>query len=233
MYSESLPILHRPGRALQLPPEARLSRDAQRCFIPFVNERDSVGRLLSHPFSPSSVQSPRTALVSPSAVKTKSVFFRTAEATTPKLKRARYVSPPVGFYNVLNSPKTPVHRPPTSPTVPSPKHRPLRSTDMLNMHEVYQGVDRHVAVVDMARLTARARAAVLTEEEKWLFAPKFELPEHLRKFKGFYDVSGLDSHKIEDPDTLFAKAITTKSKIKAKIAEIHTTKRTMDAKLFR
>ncbi len=101
------------------------------------------------------------------------------------------------------------------------------------MHEVYQGVDRHVAVVDMARLTARARATVLAEEEKWLFAPKFELPEHLRKFKGFYDVSGLDSHKIEDPDTLFAKALTTKSTIKAKIAEIHTTKRIMDAKLFR
>jgi hypothetical protein len=53
---------------------------------------------------------------------------------------------------------------------------------MLNMHEVYQGVDRHVAVVDMARLTARARATVLAEEGNWLFATKFELPGHLRKF---------------------------------------------------
>jgi hypothetical protein len=42
---------------------------------------------------------------------------------------------------------------------------------MLNVHEVYQGVDRHVAVVDMTRLTSRARATVLAEEEKWLFAP--------------------------------------------------------------
>ena len=82
-------------------------------------------------------------------------------------------------------------------------------------------------------MNARARAAAMTEEEKWLFAPKFELPEHLRKFKGFYDVSGLDSHKIEDPTSLFAKVKATKSTIKAKIAEIHTSKRTLDAKLFR
>ena len=233
MYSESLPILHRPGKPLQMPPDARLCRDAQHCFIPYVNERDSVGRLLSQPYSPYTLQLPRTVLLSPSSPKTKSVFFRTAEVTSAKLKRARYVSPPVGFYNPPSSPKAFLHRPPTTSTLPSPKHRPLHSTDMLDRQEIYTAVDRHVAVVDMARLTARARAAAMTEEEKWLFAPKFELPEHLRKFKGFYDVSGLDSHKIEDPTSLFAKVKATKSTIKAKIAEIHTSKRTLDAKLFR
>lgn len=231
-----MPILSQPGKVLKLPPEVHLAKDAQRCFIPFVNERDSVGRLLWRPYSPLTAPAQRSVMsgtLSPRFQKTKPVFFRTATLTKAKLKRARYVSPPIGFYNIQPSPKTPTHRPPTSPVVPIPKHRNIRSTDLLNMHEVYHGVDRHVAVVDMARLTARSKAAVLTEEEKWLFAPKFELPEHLRKFKGFYDVSGLDSHKIEDPVTLFSKAAAVKSTIKAKIADIHTTKRTLDAKLFR
>jgi hypothetical protein len=77
---------------------------------------------------------------------------------------------------------------------------------MLNMHDVYQGVDRHV-VVDMARLTARARATVLAEEEKWLFASKFELRSSSGSLKA--SMMSVDSNKIEDPDTLFAKAITT------------------------
>lgn len=217
------------------PLDVRLPKEVQRVFIPFVNERDATGKLLLRTLMTDEPQRQHSAAgFTPRAGKRNAVFFRTADATSPKLKRERYVSPPIAFYDVCPRPHTIQKRlSMASPPPPVPQMGRARSTDFLNVEEMYRKVDKHVMVVDMARVTARARAQEMTEEEKWLFAPKFELPEHLRKFKGFYDVSGLDTHRIEEPSALFAPAVSMKGTIRSKMKEINATKRTLDAKLFR
>ena len=236
MYEGRPPRVKKPTNSLLQPLDVRLPKEAQQVFIPFVNERDATGKLLwrtlltDEPFRPHP-----PAITTPRHSKPNAVFFRTADTTSPKLKRARYVSPPIGFYDVGQRPLTIQKKRLNTAAViqHSQQMSRARSTDFLNIDEVFRRVDKHVSVVDMARVTARARAQVMTEEEKWLLAPKFELPEHLRKYKGFYDVSGLDTHRIEDPTTLFAPATSMKGTIKSKMKEINATKKNLDAKLFR
>lgn len=173
-------------------------------FIPFALERSPTGKLLPRPgegVERDLKQCHRETARSPIRVLKPLAFGHTIQPSKSRIRHERYPSPPPGLSTHL-WPQLPAdsHKLPRTRSRFGQVHIRTHSMDFIN----YEAISRkpHITGVDMSKALARDKEVGVDLEEV-LGRMTFKLPEHVRKFKGFYEGSGLKSNGLEKPQTLF------------------------------
>ena len=221
-HSGSLTL--RAREALQ-PLLSDVRRDSIRFFIPFTLERSPTGKLLplvceSTPV-PLKKQNSEQLMGNRDGkqVRPPIAFNSKIDKSKSRVVHERFPSPPPGLY-------TPEPRSTPLPLPMVRKHKPRfrqQHTRVLSLNSIdYDAIikDRkHIAGVDMAKTLARDKEQMLDAEEllnHW----SLKLPDHLRRFKGFYDVSGLKSTGMDRPVVLEQASSHLSNQIKERMSSI-------------
>lgn len=176
---------------------------SRNSFVPFVNERDSTGKLLGTEESNSRVTTVRKSTTSnqilPSKPKRSNVaFLSTLPPSSSRIKRAKLSSPPVGCYNPIPSDSIQYIKPSHSSSYNIRSHTSkihhgrVQSLNDVNYNVSYKSIGKKVRTFSMAKQAARYN----THEEFKLNSgilenPGLNLPEYLSKYKGMYHTSSL------------------------------------------
>lgn len=201
-----------------------IRKDSIRFFVPFTVERSPTGKLLP-PVSESThvpmkksfsnVHSTYPVRLHPSVA-----FNSTTSKTKPRVKHDRFPCPPPGYYTPeprLLPSHTPILKSTVSPRF-RPPHTRVVSIDSVNYDAIVKD-RKHIAGVDMAKSLAREKEKML-DFEVVLNPLTVKLPDHLRKFKGFYDVSGLKSTGMDRPMILEQSSTQLTNQIKERMNSI-------------
>lgn len=226
----SIPTLRHSGsltlrtrEALQ-PLLSDLRRDSIRFFVPFALERSPTGKLLplaseSTPLPLKKQNSQQQLRDIEEKVRPPVAFNTTVKKSKSRVVHERFPSPPPGLYTPEPS-CTP--QPVLKLQKAKPRFRP-QHTRVYSLNTVdYDAIikDRkHIAGVDMAKSLARGKDS-MPDFEEMLNHWSIRLPDHLRRFKGFYDVSGLKSNGMDRPVVLEQASAQLSTQIKERMNSI-------------
>lgn len=202
-----------------------LHRESIHFFVPFTLERSPTGKLLP----PASESTPLPLKKQHSQQQLRDIeekqprppiaFNTTVKKSKSRVVHERFPSPPPGLYTPEPS-STP--HPVLTTHKPKPRFRPQHSR-VYSLNSVdYDAIvkDRkHIAGVDMAKALARGKDT-MPDCDEMLNHWTVRLPDHLRRFKGFYDVSGLKSNGMDRPVVLEQASAHLSSQIKERMSLI-------------
>ncbi len=174
--------------------ESRNSKD----FIPFINERDSTGRLLSHHESPESKHKHSKSISAPmqSATKPDIAFLRSKAQISSRVCKKSNDLLPVGIYNPR--PYESVHLPMSkSNRFGHAKKLRRSSLDYADINEIYtKNKSKPQKLVLMEKQLPRKMIEEHSISEQKFLLPRVVLPEYLDKLKGLYHSGVLAQSKI-------------------------------------
>lgn len=165
-------------------------------FIPFVKERDNLGRLLpslTERSLPRVKQRNKSVQYNSNTRRSSLAFNSSTNKTYSRRHIQIYPSPPIGHYQVTpplnhNSLSTAIDHQSTGRLKPG--HKKALSVDFLNYDRLYSVKEKHVIGFNMRNQLAREKFENDFEQErKELYRPQLKLPDHLKKYKGLYHVS--------------------------------------------
>lgn len=169
-----------------------------KCFLPFVNERDSTGKLItSNTNRSSSMLNLEDNKVRKIARYQKSdnsnvAFLTSIKKTSARVSKKSNDFTPVGLYN-----------PPSIYEVHSKKSLPISksvrfleaknqkkacSIDMVDMNELYRKNSKKIPSVSIEKQLFRPIFHKKNDISEKLMIPRVDLPEYLKKFKGLYHI---------------------------------------------
>ena len=190
-------------------------------FIPFAMERSPTGKLLprlSDEAERNLKQCHRNTARSAVRVLKPLVFGYTLHPSRSRIKHDRYPSPPPGMTkHVWPLPRTDKRKLVPARNRFGEMHTRAHSMDFINYEAISQ--KQHITGVDMSKALARDKEVGVDLEEV-LGKMAFKLPDHVRKFKGFYEGSGLKSNGMEKPQTLFKEGNVLTDDIQKRMHEI-------------
>jgi hypothetical protein len=202
--------------------QANLTATSSKAFIPFIQERDGIGRLLP---SNSVTSLPKVRKESDKTdlplKRQNSAFNSTISKTTRRRHLEIYPSPPIGLYDPKPAYMLTAYPKPTTKHTSSIRlskaQRAKKSTDYIDYDRAYEAMKKRVSGFSMQRQLAREKAEHDYEKERAeLYRPAFEMPKHLRKFKGLFHVSD-----FQPEDTKVMKR--NSDDIRAKVSTIQST----------
>lgn len=175
-------------------------------FVPFVQERDGIGRLLPSLSEPSLAKSrlkERVVKTTPKLTRTSTAFSSTVMKTRSRRRKEIYPVPPLGLYD----PKPTYQLQHSRKNLKTSKtHRfaswssHTQSPFYMNYDQVYSILNKRISGFSMQRQLAREKAEHDYDNERAeLYRPVLKMPDHLKKFNGLFHVSAM---KAEDSNTL-------------------------------
>jgi hypothetical protein len=195
-------------RSLKASLHASLPDLPERTFVPFLQERDGIGRLLP-PLSEVSLKR-KDKLAHSTAVSSRnspspsmsSAFNSTVAKTTRRRRKEVYPSPPIGLYDPKPAYELTAHTKfivKTSSTARfANSHRKTLSVDYIDYDQINRLLMRRVSGFSIENQLAREKLANDYEKERAeLYRPALKLPSHLTKFKGMFHVSDLKAEESE------------------------------------
>lgn len=203
--------------------QVSMSAASSKAFIPFIQERDGIGRLLP---SNSVTCIPKVRMETHKTDlpfrRQNSAFNTTISKTTRRRHRETYPSPPIGLYDpkpafmLAAYPKLNTKHSSSVRFSKGPSQD--KSTDFIDYDRAYQSMQKRVSGFSMQLQRAREKAQHGYEKERAeLSRSAFEMPEHLKKFKGLFHVSDLQPEDTKvmkrDSEDIKAKVSTVQSTI--------------------
>jgi hypothetical protein len=203
--------------------QVSISATSSKAFIPFIQERDGIGRLLpSNSVSCIPKVRRETHKTDLPFRRQNSAFNTTISKTTRRRHRETYPSPPIGLYD-----PRPAFTLAAYPKLNTKHSSSIRfskgisqdkSTDLIDYDRAFQSMQKRVSGFSMQLQRAREKAEHGYEKERAeLCRSAFEMPEHLKKFKGLFHVSDLQPEDTKvmkrDSDEIKAKVSTVQSTI--------------------
>ena len=176
---------------------------SRNSFVPFVNERDSTGKLLGTEESNSRAITIRKsttskAILAPKPKRNNVAFLSTLSPSSSRINRAKFSSPPVGCYNPIPTDSIQYIKPShsSSSNIPSYTykihHGRVQSLNDVNYDVSYKSLSKKVRTFSMSKQAARYNPHEESELKSGaLESPRLKLPEYLSKYKGMYHTSGL------------------------------------------
>lgn len=169
-------------------------------FLPFINERDSTGKLLKSNYSNSSLNFSK---LSPKIKKKDShlnvpvAFYKTICTTHSRVSKRSNDHLPVGLYNPKYSDKQTNMKQSKSTRFISKNHAKKSSLDFIDLNEIYSKNKASIqSVIDMDKQLPRKILPNKKFSERNFLIPAVNLPDYLKKLKGLYHTGELGKSKI-------------------------------------
>ena len=168
-------------------------------FFPFINERDSTGKLLSLRAKNPEVTITKVEKTQENKLKTSEkplnnvAFLSTKIRTSPRVKKKYYDKTPVGLYN----PKPAYDVQSTlhfalfkSKKFPSQTFQTRsQSIDYIDISEIYKkNIEKVQSVCIEKQIPRKFKLDTSSSTERFLDMPKLNLPDYLQKYKGLYHI---------------------------------------------
>lgn len=171
-------------------------------FIPFINERDSTGKLIKSnnsnstlsfsKFSPQ-IQKKSNQLSVPVA------FYKTTWKSHPRVSKRSNDSIPVGLYNPKYSDKQSNMKQSKSSRFISESHARKSSLDFIDLNAIYSKNKASIPnSINMEKQLPRKILPSKKFSERNFLIPALNLPDYLKKLKGLYHTGELGKSKIYD-----------------------------------
>eukprot|EP00359_Climacostomum_virens_P005460 CAMPEP_0204909278 /NCGR_PEP_ID=MMETSP1397-20131031/8033_1 /ASSEMBLY_ACC=CAM_ASM_000891 /TAXON_ID=49980 /ORGANISM="Climacostomum Climacostomum virens, Strain Stock W-24" /LENGTH=266 /DNA_ID=CAMNT_0052079057 /DNA_START=685 /DNA_END=1482 /DNA_ORIENTATION=+ len=180
-------------------------------FVPFVQERDNVGRLLpslTERTLPKIKRRNKSCQIGSLTQTRNHAFSTTLSKTTSRRHVEIYPRPPIGHYNIsplclsTSRRRSSVDLQTTGRTSLATKR--VSSVDYVDYDKIYSILERKVSTIDLKKQLAREKEDYDFERERReLYRPPLILPDHLKKYKGLYHVSDIkpEEAKVIDKDS--------------------------------
>lgn len=171
-----------------------------KSFVPFVQERDGVGRMLpslsENTLKKTKVKEPITSHSPPLTRRNSAAFSSTVAKTTSRRQKEIYPSPPIGLYDPTPAYQITAHAKVATKTSNTGRftnrHRQTQSIDFVDYNQAYKTVGKRVSGFSMQHQLAREKVEYDYEKERAeLYRPGLKLPDHLKKFKGLFHISDI------------------------------------------
>jgi hypothetical protein len=179
------------------------SSTSRNFFVPFVNERDSTGKLLGTEESDSRAITLRKSTTSNEILTIKPkrnnvAFLSTLSPSSSRIKRKKFCSPSVGFYNPIPTDSIQYIKPSHSYSSNMKSHGSkiyhgrVKSLNEVNYDVSCKSLGKKVRTFSFAKQLARHDAHEESNlKSGTLDSPRIKLPEYLSKYKGMYHRSDL------------------------------------------
>lgn len=191
-------------------------------FVPFVRERDGLGRLLPIQSEPTLTKvklKNKSVQIDLPSQRSNFAFNTTISKTTRRRNIDIFPRPPIGHYNpsdirqVSKSHRQSVDL--TNTGRLTLNHKKTTSVDLLDYDRLYAILERRVSTFNMQNQLAREKDDYDFDlERRELYRAPLVLPEYLKKFKGLYHVSKLKPEEAnviqQDTDDMRDKIFTIK-----------------------
>lgn len=173
----------------------------KKMFVPFLNERDQLGRLLASQTvrRPAEDRCSHKSLNKPKKI-ANLAFLTSKNKSLPRVSKKSNDTLPVGLYNpksiyqIQSTQRLPLFKSEKFSSKPSLLRS--QSIDYVDFASAYKKKTEHIKVINLSKQLPRYKKKKIQENSVKLMIPRVDLPDYLKRLKGLYHIGELGKSSI-------------------------------------